>query len=60
MYESWEDCAVREVKEETDLDIAKPTFAHVTNDRMEDEGACLRSRDGNDCAAQCARVMTPA
>jgi ADP-ribose pyrophosphatase YjhB (NUDIX family) len=58
MYESWEDCAVREVKEETDLDIAKPTFAHVTNDRMEDEGACVSAALGwTDCAVRCTRVM---
>lgn len=38
MYESWEDCALREVKEETDLDLKEVTFATVTNDPMEDEG----------------------
>ncbi|KAF1316765.1 putative 8-oxo-dgtp diphosphatase nudt15-like, partial [Globisporangium splendens] len=38
MYESWEECAIREVKEETDLDISHMTFAYVTNDPMEDEG----------------------
>ncbi|KAL4110125.1 hypothetical protein PRIC1_001818 [Phytophthora ramorum] len=37
MYESWEECAVREVKEETDLDLKGPKFATVTNDLMEDE-----------------------
>lgn len=38
MYESWEQCAIREVKEETDLDLDGATFATVTNDPMEDEG----------------------
>lgn len=38
MYESWEECALREVKEETDLDLKKAMFATVTNDPMEEEG----------------------
>ncbi|CAH0480589.1 unnamed protein product [Peronospora belbahrii] len=38
MYESWEECAIREVKEETDLDLMEAHFATVTNDPMEDEG----------------------
>ncbi|KAG7380846.1 Nudix hydrolase 15, mitochondrial [Phytophthora pseudosyringae] len=38
MYESWEECAIREVKEETDLDLTDAKFATVTNDPMEDEG----------------------
>uniref|UniRef100_A0AAV1TQB4 Nudix hydrolase domain-containing protein n=1 Tax=Peronospora matthiolae TaxID=2874970 RepID=A0AAV1TQB4_9STRA len=38
MYESWDECAIREVKEETDLDLKEVTFATVTNDPMEDEG----------------------
>lgn len=40
LYESWAECAKREVKEETDLDIdeAVVKFAYVTNDPMEDEG----------------------
>lgn len=32
MNESWADCASREVKEETNLDILQPQFAYVTND----------------------------
>lgn len=32
MNESWADCATREVKEETDLDVLQPQFAYVTND----------------------------
>ncbi|EQC35040.1 hypothetical protein SDRG_07280 [Saprolegnia diclina VS20] len=32
--ESWEECAIREVKEETNLDIANPTLAYTTNDYM--------------------------
>ncbi|CAH0484415.1 unnamed protein product [Peronospora farinosa] len=38
MYESWEECAIREVKEETDLNLKEAHFATVTNDPMEDEG----------------------
>ncbi|KAG1684546.1 hypothetical protein DVH05_010959 [Phytophthora capsici] len=38
MYESWEECAIREVKEETDLDLKAAKFATVTNDPMENEG----------------------
>ncbi|KAG2776663.1 hypothetical protein JG687_00012321 [Phytophthora cactorum] len=38
MYESWEQCALREVKEETDLDLKEAKFATVTNDPMENEG----------------------
>ncbi|CAI5714111.1 unnamed protein product [Peronospora destructor] len=38
MYESWEECAIREVKEETDLNVKEAQFAAVTNDPMEDEG----------------------
>lgn len=89
MYESWEDCAIREVKEETskpedysqslhlrvvsshqrasfcrsDLDISKPTFAHVTNDPMEEEGKHLyelacRIPVGHDGPADCADYLT--
>ena len=35
--ESFEDCAIREVKEETDLTIENPEFLAVTNDIFEDE-----------------------
>jgi ADP-ribose pyrophosphatase YjhB (NUDIX family) len=38
MFESWQKCAVREVKEETDLDIINPELGHITNDPMESEG----------------------
>ena len=38
MFESWEECAKREVKEECDLDLATVTFGHVTNDPMPSEG----------------------
>jgi len=34
MYESWESCAIREVLEETGLEIQNVRFAHVTNDPM--------------------------
>lgn len=39
LYESWEDCACREVKEEMNLDLDKDTvtFLHVTNDIMKEE-----------------------
>lgn len=32
MNESWAECAVREVKEETNLDVVNLNFFHVTND----------------------------
>ena len=32
MNESWAECAIREVKEETNLDIIDLKFVHVTND----------------------------
>ena len=32
MNESWAECAAREVKEETNLDLLHPQFAYVTND----------------------------
>lgn len=35
--ESWEDCAIREVREETGLDITDVHFAAVTNDRFLNE-----------------------
>ncbi|TDH72783.1 hypothetical protein CCR75_000531 [Bremia lactucae] len=38
MFETWEQCALREVKEETDLDLQEAKFATVTNDPMENEG----------------------
>jgi 8-oxo-dGTP diphosphatase len=38
MYETWEECAIREVKEETNLDIHHVSFGHVTNDPMVTEG----------------------
>lgn len=36
--ETFEQCAIREVKEETDLDIENPEFVTVTNDVFESEG----------------------
>lgn len=38
MFETWQECAIREVKEETNLDLKDVTYAHVTNDMMESEG----------------------
>ena len=38
MFESWEDCASREVLEECNLELETPMFGHVTNDPMPDEG----------------------
>jgi len=38
MYESWEECAAREVLEECDLKIQSLRLLHVTNDPMESEG----------------------
>jgi 8-oxo-dGTP diphosphatase len=38
MYETWEECAIREVKEETNLDIYQVSFGCVTNDPMVAEG----------------------
>jgi 8-oxo-dGTP diphosphatase len=39
MFESWESCAMREVKEEMNLDLDPETvkFGHVTNDIMKNE-----------------------
>lgn len=37
MFESWEDCASREVLEECNLQLEAPVFGHVTNDPMPDE-----------------------
>ena len=37
MYESWSDCAAREVLEEMNLIITNIKFGHVTNDIMEQE-----------------------
>lgn len=37
LYESWEDCARREVLEECGLELEECTFAHVTNDPMPSE-----------------------
>lgn len=37
MYETWEECAIREVSEETDLKLEEVTFGHVTNDPMPSE-----------------------
>mmetsp|Transcript_27686 Transcript_27686/g.51953 ORF Transcript_27686/g.51953 Transcript_27686/m.51953 type:complete len:501 (+) Transcript_27686:154-1656(+) len=37
MFESWEDCACREVLEECNLELQTPLFGHVTNDPMPDE-----------------------
>jgi 8-oxo-dGTP diphosphatase len=38
MYETWEECAIREVKEETNLNIYQASFGCVTNDPMVEEG----------------------
>mmetsp|Transcript_12758 Transcript_12758/g.19663 ORF Transcript_12758/g.19663 Transcript_12758/m.19663 type:complete len:170 (-) Transcript_12758:343-852(-) len=40
MYESWEQCAIRETLEETGLQLRQNSvrFGHVTNDIMEKEG----------------------
>lgn len=35
--ETWEDCAKRETKEETELEIANPRFVAVTNDIFKKE-----------------------
>jgi 8-oxo-dGTP diphosphatase len=37
MFESWEECARREVLEECNLALEVPIFGHVTNDPMPDE-----------------------
>lgn len=37
MYETWEECAQREVEEETGLQIEAPSFFHVSNDIMHDD-----------------------
>jgi len=37
LKETWEECAIREAKEETNLDIHNVEFAHVTNDIMPEE-----------------------
>ena len=37
MFESWEECAHREVLEEMNLRICNVRFLHVTNDPMPDE-----------------------
>jgi 8-oxo-dGTP diphosphatase len=38
LYETWEECATREVLEECNLILSTPIFGHVTNDPMPDEG----------------------
>ncbi len=38
MFESWQDCAKREVLEECNLELETPMFGHVTNDPMPKEG----------------------
>src|SRR6476646_6878197 len=38
MGESFEDCAIREVREETGVTITEPHFLAVTNDIFADEG----------------------
>jgi len=38
MYETWEECAAREVVEETGLRIRYPKRVHVTDDPMPSEG----------------------
>ena len=38
MQESWEECAKREVMEETGLEVCELKLIHVTNDPMPDEG----------------------
>jgi 8-oxo-dGTP diphosphatase len=37
MFESWDQCAEREVLEECDLILERPVFGHVTNDPMPEE-----------------------
>jgi 8-oxo-dGTP diphosphatase len=37
LYETWHDCAKREVLEEMNLALTNVRFAHVTNDIMRDE-----------------------
>jgi len=37
MYETWSDCAKREIQEEMDITIQNVQFGHVTNDMMSSE-----------------------
>ena len=38
MYETWEECAIRETLEETGLNLQCCRFGHVTNDMMQEQG----------------------
>jgi 8-oxo-dGTP diphosphatase len=38
LLETWQDCAVREIREEMNVELTNLQFAHVTNDIMEKEG----------------------
>lgn len=38
VFETWQDCAMREVREEMNVELTNVQFAHVTNDIMENEG----------------------
>ncbi|CAB9502129.1 Nucleotide triphosphate diphosphatase NUDT15 [Seminavis robusta] len=69
MYESWEQCALREVKEEMDLDLKDIQFAHVTNDVMESEekhyvtifmsATCTKQNDNNEEETPAPKNMEP-
>jgi 8-oxo-dGTP diphosphatase len=37
MYESWQDCAKREVEEEMGIELTEIEYLHLTNDIMKDE-----------------------
>nr|CCA25623.1 conserved hypothetical protein [Albugo laibachii Nc14] len=62
MYESWEECAIREVKEETDVTLERAAFLFVTNDPMEAEGRhyiTIFMHASIDCDSQTIRNMEP-
>ncbi|CCI42889.1 unnamed protein product [Albugo candida] len=62
MYESWEECAIREVKEETDVTLERAEFLFVTNDSMEPEGrhyVTIFMHASINCDSQAIRNMEP-
>jgi len=57
LYESWEECAIRETLEETGLTIGNVAFGHVTNDIMKEKKHYVTIFMMGECCVDCPRPL---